>query len=76
MHKNNKHQNQSSSFRFGRAMESGRDKQENLFCKALFIKIGGGYTCAITKKKKKKSYMELTIVPKMKLYIVREQVLA
>ena len=34
-------------------MESGRDKQENLFCKVLFIKLGVGYTCAITKKKKK-----------------------
>ena len=27
-------------------------------------------------QEEKKSYMELTIIPKMKLYIVREQVLA
>lgn len=71
MHKNNKHQNQSSSLKGwqGNGLREGYMGELDCFCEFLFIKLSGNYRGAI-----KNRYMELTVVPKLKISIVREQV--
>lgn len=73
MHKNNKHQNQSSSLKGwqGNGLREGYMGELDCFCEVLFIKLSGNYRGAITKKN---HYMELTVVPKLKISTVREQV--
>lgn len=76
IYKNNKPQNQSSisslSSWQGNGIRERHTGEFDCFCQFLFTKLSGSYKCAITKNKNKKYYMELTVVPKMKISIVRK----
>lgn len=57
-------------------IRKGYTGEFDYFCKLLIIKLSSGYACAIIIPLQKKSYMKLTIFPKIKIYIVRKQVSA